>query len=408
MSVNISFFAKPENVVKFLHSRRPEIHFDYDEIMYEAHNDVFTVAKITKLDLLKDIKDSLQNAYENGLDFKEWKQNVKPILAKKGWLGDVSVTNPRTGEVKQIYVGSRRLKRIFNTNMRVSYAKARYESQMSSHAPYFRYVAVLDGRTRAGHRALHGLILPKTHKFWEKNYPPNDWGCRCKVQVLTQDELESEGWQVSVSAPQDIASRDWAYNVGRANDKDKILKEKISKIDKDSKLAYAAIADFKNLERDRNLYVWRQSLNRAIDELIINNDKRSPIEVFQIGAISDFIAGKVKEILNIELKNARIMADKKAILHIRPERKGKYAQALSIDEMRHIPQVLLEAKSVSVDKENMNLIYWFDDKNDGKFINKIAVDLNYTLKKFGVTNYMVTIGKVNKDDLSRQEIIKIR
>lgn len=39
------------------------------------------------------------------------------------------------------------------------------------------------------------------------------------------------------------------------------------------------------------------------------------------------------------------MADKKAILHVHPDRKGKYNQALSIDEMRHIPKALSEAKA---------------------------------------------------------------
>ena len=51
-SAALSFFAKPENVVKFLQARKPEIRFDYDEIMHEAHSSVFTVAKITKIDLL--------------------------------------------------------------------------------------------------------------------------------------------------------------------------------------------------------------------------------------------------------------------------------------------------------------------------------------------------------------------
>lgn len=57
----------------------------------------------------------------------------------------------------------------------------------------------------------------------------------------------------------------------------------------------------------------------------------------------------------------------------------------------------------------MNLVYWFDDKDDGKFINKIAINLNYMLKKFGVTNYMVTLDKVSKKDaLSGSDYIKVR
>ena len=405
--MKFDFFSEPTAVIEYIRSKRPELHFDYDEIMHATHHRVFTVAKITKIDLLSDIQESLAYAAKDGLGFKEWKKHILPTLAKKGWLGSIEVKNPKTGELKDIYVGSRRLKNIYSTNMRVAYAASRYETQMNSDAEFLRYVAVIDGKTRADHRALHGLILPKNHKFWDTHYPPNAWNCRCQARSYTKKELDGNGWSVSNKIPNIDPHEDWAYNVGKTDNLYNVLAQKIAKLPKNSfkkRLEY----ELENLKDNANFYTWKQNLNRAINELIIKKDVRSPINVFQIGIVSEFIAKKVKEILNLELKDAHIMADKKAILHVRPERKGKYGQALSIDEMLHIPQVLLEAKSVSVDKENMNLIYWFDDKTDGKFINKIAVDLNYTLKKFGVTNYMVTIGKVNKDDLSRQEIIKIR
>ena len=97
--------------------------------------------------------------------------------------------------------------------MRVSVAKARYESQMSSAGEYFRYNAGLDRRTLPSHATLHGMILPKTHKFWEKNYPPNDWGCRCQVQVLTQYEMQSYGFKPYAGTPLNVASEDWAYSI---------------------------------------------------------------------------------------------------------------------------------------------------------------------------------------------------
>lgn len=48
-----------------------------------THNRAFTVAKITKLDLLKDIQESLANAELEGIGFDEWEKNIKPTLAKK-------------------------------------------------------------------------------------------------------------------------------------------------------------------------------------------------------------------------------------------------------------------------------------------------------------------------------------
>ena len=384
--------------------------------MHEAHSRAFTVAKIARIDLLSDIQTSLSEAYKNGRGFTEWRDNIKPVLAKKGWLGDVSVTNPKTGEAEgagggnprsegglsspeksetTIYVGSRRLKRIFETNMRVSAAKARYESQMSSAGEYFRYKAVLDRRTRPGHAKLHGMILPKTHKFWEKNYPPNDWGCRCQVQVLTQSEMQSYGFKPYAGTPLNVASKDWAYNPGKsAQSLDNVLAKKAANLS--GELKNIVKNDLKNYERDRNLYVWQKGLDEAIDELLIKQDKTSPIKAFQLGKIDAYVSKRIFEIAGIKLADSFIAADKKSILHIRPSRKKAYNQALSIDEIRQIPNVLYKAKNVSFDVNEGNLVYWFDDKENADKINKIIVNLNYVLKKFRTTNYMVTIGKVDK------------
>ncbi len=61
-----------------------------------------------------------------------------------------------------------------------------------------------------------------------------------------------------------------------------------------------------------------------------------------------------------------------------------------------------------MDTEFKNIIFWFDDEQDNTKINKIVVDLNYKLKKFGLTNYMVTAGKVDKSNKDREKYIKIR
>lgn len=226
--MEFSFFNEPTEVVDFLKQKNKELHFDYDEIMHYAHTRTFTVAKITKIDLLGDIKTSLEEAYKNGVGFDEWKKTIIPTLKKKGWFGKTKVVNPKTKEEKEIFVGSKRLKTIFNTNMRTAYAKARYSSQMESLGEYFRYTAIMDRLTRPAHAKLHGVVLPKTDKFWEINYPPNGWGCRCKVQVLTGAECERRGITplADSSMLRNIASKDFAYNPGKVDKLDTILKEK--------------------------------------------------------------------------------------------------------------------------------------------------------------------------------------
>lgn len=47
--------------------------------------------------------------------------------------------------------------------------------------PNLEYRAVTDDQTRPEHARLNGIIRPKDDPFWDKNYGPNGWGCRCSA-----------------------------------------------------------------------------------------------------------------------------------------------------------------------------------------------------------------------------------
>lgn len=56
--------------------------------------------------------------------------------------------------------------------------------------PYFKYLCTQDERTRRSHRALHGLVLPIDHVFWDKHMPPGwDWNCRCQVVQISERQM---------------------------------------------------------------------------------------------------------------------------------------------------------------------------------------------------------------------------
>ena len=412
--MNISFFEEPTAVYEYLKSKKPEIHFDYDEIMHDAHKKAFTVAKMMNLDLLKDTQASLTKAFKEGVGFDEWKKSVKPMLAKKGWLGNIKVKDPKTGEEKEIYAGNRRLRTIFNTNMRTAYAKARYESQMQSLGEYFRYTAVLDGRTREAHRKLHGKTLPKTDKFWDTNYPPNGWGCRCRVQVLTEAECVARGIVPLADGsflPQ-AAEKDFKYNPGKVDKTDEILKDKQNKV-LDAVTSSLAKKNLKqsldSFEHERDVYVWQKSLDDAVDELLIKKNLKAPIVAFALGKLGKDVIKKSEKLLGVKIETEYIAGDKHGILHVRPERKGQYGQDLRIEEIKKIVKTLADDKTpVSVDTVNKNIVFWFEDEKDASKINKIVIDLNYKLKKFGLTNYMATASKVDKTNEKEAQFIKIR
>ncbi len=77
----------------------------------------------------------------------------------------------------------------------------RFQSQLENidDRPYWQYVAILDGRTRPSHRAMNGKVFRYDDPFWGSFYPPNGWGCRCRVVALSQDNLAKGGIKVESS-----------------------------------------------------------------------------------------------------------------------------------------------------------------------------------------------------------------
>ena len=396
--MKFSFFEEPTAVYEYLKSKKPQAHFDYDEIVHDAHKKAFTVAKMMNLDLLKDTQASLAKAFKKGVGFDEWKNSVKPMLAKKGWLGNIKVKDPKTGEEKEIYVGNRRLRNIFNTNMRTAYAKARYESQMESLGEYFRYTAVLDSRTREAHRKLHGKTLPKTDKFWDTNYPPNGWGCRCKVQVLTEAECIARGIVPLADGsflPQ-AAEKDFGYNPGKVDKTDEILKDKQNK-------ALGAITSsiakknlkqtLENFEHERDIYVWQKSLDDMVNAVI--GGKIIKDKIYQVAQVGELKANVKKALnaLNIAPKAQSIAVYQNTISHITRDSKPKGKEP-NIDEIKAVVGVFDEAKRVFYDKKDNVLLYFYNSLQNDHMINYAVIRLDYTLKKFKTDNFIATITRI--------------
>ncbi|MBD5164586.1 phage minor head protein [Helicobacter sp.] len=240
--VSFHFNLPPEQNIEFLKAKKPKLSFNYDEIMHAAHLKAFTIAKVTKLDLLSEIQDSLIKAQSEGKSFESWKKDIKPTLAKKGWLGKVEVTNEKTGEIKTINVNNARLQRIYNTNMRTANAQGRAKAQYALEGEiYLRYIALQDGLTRPSHLKMHGVTLHRDDPFWETNYPPNGWNCRCVVRAYSKAECERQGFTISQTPPLPIASKDWSYDKrGLEKDEslDSVLETKLEKFKKNPNKEY--------------------------------------------------------------------------------------------------------------------------------------------------------------------------
>ena len=74
----------------------------------------------------------------------------------------------------------------------------RYKTQAENtdNRPYWQYVAVMDRRTRASHAMLNGRVFRFDDEFWNDFYPPNGWGCRCRVRALSNYNIQDRNLDV--------------------------------------------------------------------------------------------------------------------------------------------------------------------------------------------------------------------
>lgn len=340
--------------------------------------------------------------------FESWKKDIKPTLAKKGWLGKVEVTNEKTGEIKTINVNNTRLKRIYNTNMRTANAQGRAKAQYALEGEiYLRYIALQDGLTRPSHLRMHGITLHRDDPFWERNYPPNGWNCRCVVRAYSKSECERQGFSISKTPPLPIASKDWSYDkrgLEKDNSLNTILDSKLKKFDKENNKS-VFVESLKNIPNAALKKTWETGLNAMIDEVLVKGNQSYPAAYVQIGKISPKIQSFLEKTLGSKLEDLYLILPKNNLLHASPKRKAIYNQALRVEEFREIVNVLEEEKEVYWDKDS--LIYFFEDKEDKTKMNKIVVTPNYKIKRFGKTNAIVTLSKIDKhskDSKKYQEI----
>jgi SPP1 gp7 family putative phage head morphogenesis protein len=190
----------PKKAIEHLKSKGYKFGWDWFEVWQEAHMKAFTVAKVMRQDILDDIREMVTTSLEEGITLREFQKQLEPKLKAKGWWGKVAVGDGQT--IEEVQLGSPwRLKTIYRTNLQTSYMSGRYKDQMDNvdNRPYWQYVAVIDAKTRLSHRILNGKIFRYDDPFWESFYPPNGWGCRCRVRAFSEKNLQTRHLRVQSS-----------------------------------------------------------------------------------------------------------------------------------------------------------------------------------------------------------------
>ena len=185
-----------EEAVKFFSEKVTVTAKEFENISYSSKVRAFTISGISSLDVLQGVKDEIQKAIADGTPFGEWKKSVNTFLERKGYEGLTPF----------------RADNIFRTNVQTAYQVGKYEQltdpDILKARPYWEYSSVKDGRTRAIHKALDGMVFPAEHPFWDTWYPPNGYRCRCTVKSRSERDLKRLGKEVQKEAPPVIPTQD--------------------------------------------------------------------------------------------------------------------------------------------------------------------------------------------------------
>jgi SPP1 gp7 family putative phage head morphogenesis protein len=201
----------PAEAIKYFQGKGLAHTFAWQDMWQEEHARAFTVAKAMKASVLQDIRDQVGAALKDGTTVANFLKELRPKLEAQGWWGKAHMEDPQTGKTREVQLGSpRRLRTIFDVNMRTAYAAGRWERIESTKEAlqYLRYETAGDDRVRPEHAAWDGTTLPVDDDWWDSHNPPCDWGCRCTTVQVSAAELERDGKGVT-DKPIAFPSRSW-------------------------------------------------------------------------------------------------------------------------------------------------------------------------------------------------------
>lgn len=371
------------------------------DIRQAAHDRAFVVAGATTADLLDDLRAAIDKAISTGTSLETFRRDFRRIVAERGWTGWTG-EGTRAGEAWRTRV-------IYETNLRTSYAAGRW-AQLNDPAllaarPYWRYVhsdGVLNPRPH--HKAWGDarLTLRHDHPFWRTHYPPNGWGCRCRVVSAREPAagdatVPPAGWDAaleSTGAPAGI-DRGWGYapGAGSAAPLRELVEQKLLMLDAPiGARMWEALRPA--LEMEQRLAL--ADMVDAVAGTMLARGDAALVTTLKPGVV-DALA---------RLQHAPASADvwlrDEELLHALRDTKAMREASLSTQTWRDLPR-LLEGATPYWDTEDPALVYAFDAA-DGR--GKVLVRINYRdkLRVAGkrtklTSNFVRTGGVIESGDL---------
>jgi len=190
------------------------------DVWQKAHARAFTVARVTAMDVLADIREAVEKGLKDGISLGEFKKGLRKQLERKGWFaptGEESLVELPDGTVRK-RLTAWRLNLIYTQNLQTAYSVGRYKQQqdVKSRRPWWQYMSRLLPTTREEHAAHHGVVRHADHPFWNTWYPPNGFLCKCYVKTLSSRQMEARGLEEQKRGTDQKPDDGWRYNPGKA------------------------------------------------------------------------------------------------------------------------------------------------------------------------------------------------
>ena len=163
----------------------------WDDLRHGAHVRAFSIAGVTRDDMLADFRAAIDKARRDGTGLKEFRRDFDAIVERTGWKFNARGSSE---EARRAW----RARIIYVTNMRTSYMAGRWQQMTDpdvlKYRPYWQYRHA-DGvkHPRLVHLSWDGKVWLATDPVWRVIYPPNGWLCHCDVVALSARQLARLG-----------------------------------------------------------------------------------------------------------------------------------------------------------------------------------------------------------------------
>jgi hypothetical protein len=362
----------------------------WDDIMGRAHDRAFVVAGATQADLLADLHAAIARAIETGSGLDQFRKDFRAIVRKHGWTGWTG-EGSEAGEAWRTRI-------IYQTNLATSYAAGRWaqlnDPGLLKLKPYWKYVHA-DGvaHPRPLHVAWNGLVLKHDHEFWKTHFPPNGWGCHCRVVAVDAREYAAavaagkgtppEGWQdinPKTGAPVGIdKSFDYAPGAHADAPLRSLIDDRLVRLA--SPIGSRLYEAMEPVLRDEQ----RQAYRAFVDQVLADPVKRGRTAI--VGAIDPATLNWLRANTGVMPASAEIAIQDNVIVGSDVQRHNSTGDALTDDEWRGLFDALADPLRVLYDTNSGKLLYVLPAE-DGR-AQKLAVEFDFQIKRRDGTLNMI-------------------